>query len=123
MFHWKLCGIQIGAMDYGIKITQKGCGTMKLSQIRLIVEDFHQSVAFYKEVMEFPLCVSAEEMQFASFNTGETKIENFSRQNMVEEIGEDKLIIGAQSPSKFLLALAVDQVDEVYARLREKVSY
>jgi lactoylglutathione lyase len=93
---------------------------MKLSQIRLMVNDFHQSVAFYKEVMGFPLGVSAEEMQFASFNTGETKLEIFSRQNMVEEIGEDKLLISGQSPSKFLLAFAVDHVDEACARLKEK---
>jgi lactoylglutathione lyase len=102
------------------KFTQKGSGTMKLSQIRLMVKDFHQSVAFYKEVMEFPLGFSAEEMQFASFNTGETKIEIISRQKMAEVIGEDNLLVGAESPSKFLLTFAVEQVDEVCARLKEK---
>ncbi|TDF94406.1 VOC family protein [Paenibacillus piri] len=51
---------------------------MKLSQIRLLVKDFHQSVAFYRDVMELPMGFSAEAMQFASFNTGETKIEIYA---------------------------------------------
>ncbi|MCD9024702.1 VOC family protein [Cohnella silvisoli] len=93
---------------------------MKLSQMRLLVEDFHKSVAFYRDVMEIPMGFSAEEMQFASFNTGETKIEIFSRQNMAEVINENNLPTGAEPQSKFLLAFAVDQVDEVCARLKDK---
>lgn len=63
---------------------------------------------------------SAEEMQFASFHTGETKIEIFSRQNMAEVIGENNIPTGAEPQSKFLLTFAVDQVDEVCARLKDK---
>ncbi|MBW7453175.1 VOC family protein [Paenibacillus sepulcri] len=93
---------------------------MKLSQVRLLVNDFHENVAFYKDVMEIPMGFSAEEMQFASFNTGETKIEIFSRQNIVEVLDENHLPTGTESQSKFLLAFAVDDVDEVCARLKEK---
>jgi lactoylglutathione lyase len=93
---------------------------MKLSQIRLLANDFQKSVAFYRDVMEFPLGTYAEEMQFASFKTGETKIEIFSRQNMAEVIGENNLQTDLESKSKFLIAFDVDQVDEVCARLKDK---
>jgi len=93
---------------------------MKLSQIRLLVKDFQKCVAFYRDVMEFPMGFFAEEMQFASFNTGETKIEIFSRQNMAEVIEEKNLPTDAEPQSKFLLTFAVDEVDEVCARLKDK---
>lgn len=93
---------------------------MNLSQMRLLVEDFHKSVGFYRDVMELPMGFSAEEMQFASFNTGETKIEIFSRQNMAEVIGENNLLTNAEPQSKFLLTFAVNQIDEVCARLKDK---
>jgi len=98
----------------------KGSGAMKWSQIRLLVQNFDQSVAFYRDLMELPLGFSAEEMQFASFQTGETKIEIFARENMAEVIDENNASLGTEGQSKFLLAFAVDQVDEAYARLKDK---
>lgn len=93
---------------------------MKLSQIRLITNDFHKSVAFYRDVMEFSLGTYAEGMQFASFNTGETKIEIFARHQISEVIGEKNLPTDVESQSKFLLSFAVDQVDEVCVGLKNK---
>ncbi|WP_262688193.1 VOC family protein [Paenibacillus baimaensis] len=93
---------------------------VKLSQVRLLVKNFDKSVAFYRDVMEFPLGFSSEEMQFASFNTGETKIEIFSRENMAEVIGENNLPTDEASQSKFLLTFSVDQVDDVCSRLKDK---
>ncbi|GGD89676.1 VOC family protein [Paenibacillus nasutitermitis] len=93
---------------------------MNLSQIRLLVEDFHRSVAFYRDVLELPLGFSSEEMLFASFHTGETKIEIFSRQNIAEVIGEYNLPSGKQPHSKFLLAFSVDDIDERYTVLKDK---
>jgi lactoylglutathione lyase len=93
---------------------------MKLSQIRLITNDFNKSVAFYRDVMEFSLGTFAEGMQFASFNTGETKIEIFSRQQISEVLGEKNLPNDVESQSQFLLCLAVDEIDEVCAGLKKK---
>jgi catechol 2,3-dioxygenase-like lactoylglutathione lyase family enzyme len=93
---------------------------MKLSQVRLLVKNFDKSVAFYRDVMEFPLGFSSEEMHFASFNTGETKIEIFSYENIAELIGENNLPTDGTSQSKFLLAFSFDQVDDVCSRLKEK---
>jgi predicted enzyme related to lactoylglutathione lyase len=93
---------------------------MKWSQARLLVQDFHRSVAFYRDVMELPVGFISEEMQFASFNTGETKIEIFARQNMAEVIGENNHSSVTELQSKFLLAFAVDHVDDVCTRLKNK---
>ncbi|OZB94165.1 VOC family protein [Paenibacillus sp. XY044] len=93
---------------------------MKLSQIRLITGDIHQSVPFYRDVMEFSLRFYAEEMQFASFHTGETKLEIFSRDQISEVIGEEDLPADVESQSKFLLSFEVEQVDEFYASLKNK---
>jgi lactoylglutathione lyase len=93
---------------------------MKLSQIRLITNDINKSVAFYRDVMEFSLGTYAEEMQFASFNTGETKIEIFSRQQISDVLGEKNLPNDVESQSQFLLCLAVDEIDEVCAGLKKK---
>lgn len=93
---------------------------MKLSQIRLLVKDFQQSVAFYRDVIGFPLGTFAEEMKFASFKTGDTKLEIFSREQMAEEIGGNNLSSDADSQSKFAFGLSVDDIDEVCARLKDK---
>lgn len=93
---------------------------MKLSQVRLLVKNFDKSVAFYRDVMEIPLGFFEEKMQFASFKTGETKIEIFSNENMAEVIGEHNLLSEEESKSKFLLNFEVDQVDEFCARLKDK---
>jgi lactoylglutathione lyase len=93
---------------------------MKLSQVRLLVQNFDKSVAFYRDVMEFPLVFSSKEMQFASFNTGETKIEIFSSENMADVLGENNLPTDGTSRSKFLLTFSVDQVDDVCSRLKDK---
>jgi lactoylglutathione lyase len=98
----------------------KAVKMMKLSQIRLMVKDFNKSVAFYKDVMEFPMVMSEEKMQYASFNTGEIKLELLSRKSMAEVLGEKELPTNADSQSKFLLDVAVDDVDKIYNSLMEK---
>jgi lactoylglutathione lyase len=92
---------------------------MKLSQIRLMVKDFKKSVAFYKDIMEFPLVMSEEKMQYASFDTGEIKLEILSRKSMAEVLGETELPVDLNSQSRFLLDVAVDDVDKVYNRLKK----
>ena len=93
---------------------------MKLSQIRLLVEDFHKSVAFYRDVMELPMGFSSEDMQFTSFHTGETKIEIFSRQHIVDVLHENHLPAGVEAQSRFLLAFEAIGIDEMCDRLKAK---
>lgn len=98
---------------------------MKLSQIRLITDHFLESIVFYRDVLEFPLAYYHEEMQFASFDIGETKLELFARAQIATVIKQDHLLPdGGASvvpfPANFLLSFAVDQVDEFCNKLKGK---
>jgi lactoylglutathione lyase len=93
---------------------------MKLSQIRLMVKDFNKSLTFYRDVMEFPVVMSEEKMQYASFDTGEIKLELLSQKSMAEVLGEKELPTDVNVQSKFLLDVAVDDVDKSYKRLKDK---
>ncbi len=63
---------------------------MKLLQIRLLVNDFKKSVEFYKDSLGLPISWLENEMEYALFDNGETKIELLSRETMAEIVGEEK---------------------------------
>lgn len=63
---------------------------MKLLQIRLLVNDFKKSVEFYKDSLGLPISWLENEMEYALFDNGETKIELLSRETMAEIVGEGK---------------------------------
>lgn len=54
---------------------------MKLLQIRLLVNDFKKSVEFYKDSLGLPISWLENEMEYALFDNGETKIEPFISRN------------------------------------------
>jgi catechol 2,3-dioxygenase-like lactoylglutathione lyase family enzyme len=93
---------------------------MKLKQIRLLVKDFKKSAAFYRDVLEFPVGWDLEDMEYALFNTGETKLELVSRKAMAEVIGEGHKPAESDTQSNFLLDFEVEDIDAVFHRLREK---
>ncbi len=93
---------------------------MKLKQIRLLVKDFKKSAAFYRDVLEFPIGWYLEDVEYALFDTGETKLEMLSRKAMAEVIDEGNKPAEADTPSNFLLDFEVEDIDAVFRRLREK---
>lgn len=93
---------------------------MKLLQIRLVVKDFKKSVIFYRDMLEFTVRWYEEDMEYALFDIGETKIELLSRKAMAEVLGEANIPIEAGSSSNFILDFGVDDVDVSYNRLRKK---
>ncbi|MDM5338172.1 VOC family protein [Fictibacillus enclensis] len=92
---------------------------MKLLQIRLLVNDFKKSSNFYKDLLGLSISWYEEEMEYALFNNGETKIELLSRKAMVEVVGEENKFLEGESQTKFLLQFEVEDVDKTYNRLRE----
>ena len=92
---------------------------MKLLQIRLLVKDFKKSVEFYKDSLEIPISWYEEEMEYALFNNGETKIELLSQKAMMKVIGNEDESLSGESPSNFLLQFEVEDVDKTYDYLRE----
>ncbi|MBY0089286.1 hypothetical protein BTA37_09935 [Priestia megaterium] len=92
---------------------------MKLLQIRLLVKDFKKSVEFYKDLLGIPISWYEDEMEYALFNNGETKIELLSQKAMMKVIGNKDESLSGESPSNFLLQFEVEDVDKTYDYLRE----
>jgi lactoylglutathione lyase len=92
---------------------------LKLLQIRLLVNDFKKSTNFYKDLLGIPISWYEEEMEYALFNNGETKIELLSQKAMVEVIGKENIFLERESQSNFLLQFEVEDVDKTYNHLRE----
>ncbi|PFN19009.1 VOC family protein [Bacillus cereus] len=92
---------------------------MKLLQIRLLVNDFKKSTNFYKDLLGIPINWYEEEMEYALFNNGETKIELLSQKAMAKVIGEGNEFLERESQSNFLLQFEVEDVDKTYNYLRE----
>lgn len=93
---------------------------MKLMQVRLLANDFEKSVAFYRDVLEFPVGMVVEEMGYAYFKIGETNIEVVSRSLFAEVVGEEGKSLEAGHPSSFFLCFSVEDVDAAYERLSAK---
>ncbi|XYY60305.1 VOC family protein [Bacillus velezensis] len=93
---------------------------MKLSQIRLLVNDFKKSVEFYKDSLGLPISWLEKEMEYALFDNGETKIELLSRENMAEIVGEERKSLDGDAQSRFLLQFKVEDVDKTYDYLHKQ---
>ncbi|MEX1028481.1 MAG: VOC family protein [Paenibacillaceae bacterium] len=93
---------------------------MKLQQVRLMVKDFKKSVIFYRDMLEFTVRWYQEDMEYALFDIGETKIELLSRKAMADVLGEANIPLEAGNSSNFILDFGVDDVDVSYNRLRKK---
>ncbi|GAA4853361.1 VOC family protein [Paenibacillus vulneris] len=95
---------------------------MKLLQIRLLADDFKTSAAFYRDVLELPVGWYMEEMEYALFNNGETRIEVVSKAMMADVLGgmSGESRGGEAGPAPFLLQFEVDDVDAAADRLKAK---
>ena len=92
---------------------------LRLLQIRLLVNDFKKSTEFYRDLLGIPISWHEEDMEYALFNNGETKIELLSQNAMAEVIGKENRSLDGESQSNFLLQFEVENVDETYDYLRE----
>jgi catechol 2,3-dioxygenase-like lactoylglutathione lyase family enzyme len=88
---------------------------MKLGYVRLLVRDFDGAVAFYRDVIGFPVAMLVDHAKFAEFNTGETALEIYDRDLMAEVV--PGLMAGGD---RILLTLHVDNVDETFESLKAK---
>lgn len=93
---------------------------MKLLQVRLMVKDFKKSVIFYRDMLEFPMGYHHEDLEYALFEIGETKIELFSAKAMAEAIGEPYKPGDPNASTNFLLNFNVEDVDVSFNRFRKK---
>ncbi|WP_261303336.1 VOC family protein [Paenibacillus andongensis] len=92
---------------------------MNLLQVRILVDDFHKSAAFYRDLLELKADWYEETMEYALFNTGAARIELLSRKAMGEALGEDLGQSGSYT-TNFVLNIEVENIDETYHRLSDK---
>lgn len=93
---------------------------MKLGYIRLLVRDFDACVAFYRDVIGFPVAMHIEHAKFAEFDTGETALEIYDRGQMAEIVGRANAPAADGAIDRALLTLQVDSIDETYESLKSK---
>lgn len=89
---------------------------MKLAYVRLLVRDFDSCVAFYRDVIGFPVAMMVDHAKFAEFNTGETALEIYDRDSMAEVVGTGLETAG----DRMLITLQVDDVDATFEALKAK---
>jgi lactoylglutathione lyase len=88
--------------------------SMKLTDVRLLVEDVPRSVAFYRDVVGLPVGLETAEEVYAEIKAGDATLGLYRRDLMQSVLGENASI-GA--PGSAVLILAVDDVDAEYERL------
>jgi predicted enzyme related to lactoylglutathione lyase len=92
---------------------------MNLLQVRILVDDFRKSAAFYRDQLELKADWYEESMEYALFNTGAARIELLSRKAMGEALGEDLGQNGSYA-TNFILNIEVENIDDTYQRLSDK---
>ncbi|MEO8457507.1 MAG: VOC family protein [Chloroflexota bacterium] len=89
---------------------------MKLGYVRLLVRNFDACVAFYRDVIGFPVKMVVQEAKFAEFDTGETALEIYDRDSMAEVVGLGLM----EGGDRVLLTLQVDDIDAEFESLKAK---
>lgn len=94
---------------------------MKLSNIRLLVNDFEKSFTFYKETLGLKCTWGDKDAIFASFDIGlPSGLAIFKAELMAEATGNDKAEKSTVSNDKFAIIIEVDNVDETFKELQNK---
>ena len=86
---------------------------MKLTHIRLLVNDFDTCFRFYRDVMGFTAQWGAEGSEYADFRSprGEAMVALYSRQGMAETIGAGHLPCDAACQDKAMLIFEAADLD------------
>jgi lactoylglutathione lyase len=87
---------------------------MRLTHVRLLVEDVAACTRFYRDVTGFE--VGAEYGDYVEFRAGDAILALFPRTAMAEAVGFDPLAAG----DRVALILRVDDVDAAVAEVRER---
>ena len=91
---------------------------MKLTHVRLLVEDVGRAVAFYRDVLGLEVTLDAGGDVYAELRAGDAIVGVFRRDLMAQMIGRD---LPAPAPSDAVaLTFSVDDVDATAAELRAR---
>ena len=88
---------------------------MKLTFVRLLVDDYAACFRFYRDVMGFPVTFGDEEGAYADFDAGaDVSLALFVRQNQTDHVGAPAEARG----DKAVIVFEVDDVDAAVEELR-----
>lgn len=94
---------------------------MKLTHVRLLVNDFDACFRFYRDVMGFKVQWGAEGADYAAFRgRGEAMVALFSRQAMAETLGEAALPPEGWRQDRSMLVFEAADLDSTIAALKAR---
>jgi lactoylglutathione lyase len=88
---------------------------MRLTDVRLLVEDVGQSVRFFQEKMGLKKVLEVEEGVYAEFEAGDARLTMYRRDLMQSVLGGDDGAVGR--PGSVVLVFRVQDVDAEFGRL------
>ena len=94
---------------------------MKLTHVRLLVNDFDACFRFYRDVMGFQVQWGAEGADYAAFQCrGEAMIALFSRQAMADTLGEGGVPAEAPCQDRTMLVFEAADLESTVNALRSR---
>jgi catechol 2,3-dioxygenase-like lactoylglutathione lyase family enzyme len=95
-------------------------GKLKLSQLRLLVDDFQACKAFYRDVMGLEMTLETEGEVYAQFIDGEVSLGLYARELMASVVGTEDA--GGQRAAKdtALVVFEVENVDAAVKAMRAR---
>lgn len=86
---------------------------MKLANFRLLVKDFPESLAFWRDILMLPMTFGDETMGYAYFDTGSAGIELMSRAGFTASLSE-AMLASRPDGNPAVIVFRVDDVDATY---------
>jgi lactoylglutathione lyase len=94
---------------------------MKLSNVRLLVNDLNVSLAFYRDTLGFPVLLGGAEEMYVELTVGEgVTLALFGREHMAQAIGTTHRAPFAECQDTVAIVFSVENVDEAAAQLQAK---
>lgn len=89
---------------------------MKFINVRLLTGNFAEALAFWRDTVQLKMSFGDETMRYAYFETGDSGIELFGRDDFAQAIGE-AVPVPAPVSHQAVLVFKVDNVDITYREL------
>jgi catechol 2,3-dioxygenase-like lactoylglutathione lyase family enzyme len=92
----------------------------KLSQVRLLVDNFQACKAFYHDVLGLQITVETEEDVYAQFINGDVSLGIYSRDLMAEVVGASEAGAARAAKDTALVVFEVEDVDTTVQELKAR---
>ncbi|MBW4564376.1 MAG: VOC family protein [Mojavia pulchra JT2-VF2] len=91
---------------------------LQLTHLRLLVSNYKDAFLFYRDILGLDVDWGDENTGYAEFNTGSIQLAVLKKEFMADIIPSTNQLSSSASQDKTPLIFAVDNVDEVYQRLK-----